>query len=89
MAAPGGSSGTVSSVVKANAGSAQDKLIIEAVHILGVPSAAGNTVLEAAKLPTVRVNSKVVPAGYDAAGVVKVTGLSLRVGEPISVSWSL
>jgi hypothetical protein len=90
VAAPGGGSGTITSSVKSAGGDAASKLVIEAVTILGVPSAGGSVVLEAAKLASAQLNGRRVLAAYDAAaGVVKLSGLSLPVGEPLNLSWEL
>jgi hypothetical protein len=91
VAAPGGESGTLSSSVVSHAGEAAGKLAVEAVHILGAPAAAkGGVMLEAAKAASVLVNGEPAPAAYDAAaGVIRLSGLDLPLGEPLSISWSV
>ncbi len=65
-------------------------LVIEAVHILGVPKSPAGTVLEAARLPRVQLNGRAVSARYDAAaGVVKLTDLKVPVGEPLQLTWRI
>lgn len=91
VASETGDSGTITNYVRSDAGAAQGKLTIEAIHILGVPTAAtGSTVLEAARLPTVRLNGHTADAGYDAAnGVIKLTGINVPVGEPLQLRWHI
>lgn len=85
-----GDSGVISSAVRSDAGTAQGKLVIEAIHIVGVPQAARNVVLEAARLPSVRLNGKAVDAGYDAAaGVIRLTDISMPVGQPLQLQWHI
>lgn len=90
VASETGDSGVITNMVRSNAGSAQDKLVIEAIHILGVPKTAPSTILEAAPLPQVRLNGQTLDAGYEpAAGVIKLTGLSIPVGEPLQLRWRI
>jgi hypothetical protein len=90
VASETGDSGVITNVVKSNTGSAQGKLVIEAVHILGVPKTAPSTILEAAPLPQVRLNGQTLDTGYDAAaGVIKLTGLSIPVAEPLQLRWRI
>jgi hypothetical protein len=88
-ASPTGDSGTITNVVRSDAGAAQGKLVIEAIHILGVPKAS-SPVLEGNNLPSVTINGKTLDSGYDASsGVIKLTGLSVPVGEPLQLRWKL
>lgn len=88
VASETGDSGVVTNVLKSNAGAAQGQLVIEAIHILGVPKAMPNTVLESAPRPQVQLNGKVLDTGYDAvAGVLKLTGLNMPVAEPLQLRW--
>jgi hypothetical protein len=96
-----GKQGGVSSSTKANSGKAARKLRIEAVHILGVPTAAappaGATGSKAPVKPaaaaaaTASLNGKPVAAAYDSkVGVVKITGLKdAVVGMPFSLRWKI
>lgn len=85
LAEEGGASGNVISTIKANAGDAEGKLHIEAVHILGV-AALANT-----QQYVVSAQGKQVPAADVTAvsGVLKVSGLQLSLTEPIDISWTL
>jgi hypothetical protein len=80
-AAADGSSGSISSTVTSNAGEAKGKLWVEAIHVLGVPPAADNSSF------TVTANGKTLTAVTAAAGVLRVGGLKLAVGEPLEISW--
>lgn len=85
-----GNSGVIGSVVRSDAGAAQGKLVIEAIHIVGVPNATIAEPLEAAKMPSVRFNGKAVDSGYDpAAGVIKISGISQPVGAPLRLNWRI
>jgi hypothetical protein len=88
-ASPTGDSGTITNVVRSDAGAAQGKLVIEAIHILGVPKAS-SPVLEGNNLPSVTINGNTLDSGYVASsGVIKLTGLSVPVGEPLQLRWKL
>jgi hypothetical protein len=85
VTAQGGRSGSISSLVTANAPPAKGKLFIEAIHILGVPGTA-------ADVPAVAVYSKgqKAQASYDAgAGVLRIGGLKLDAGAQLNVDWRL
>jgi hypothetical protein len=85
-----GDSGVITNAVRSDTGAAKGKLFIEAVHILGVPTTAPGTVLEAARLPQVQLNGQALQSGYDAAaGVVKLTGLNVPVGQQLQLTWRL
>jgi hypothetical protein len=89
-ASPSGDAGTITNVVHSDAGAAQGKLVIEAIHILGVPKANSTVPLEGASLPSVKINGQVLDSGYDASsGVIKLTGLNVPVGEPLQLRWKL
>ncbi|WIA20582.1 hypothetical protein OEZ85_004970 [Tetradesmus obliquus] len=79
-----GRSGTLSSTIKAHAGDAAGKLRIAAVHILGVPAAEGTAV------PAASINGRPLAAAFDeTAGVLKISGIELLVGEPLDITWTL
>jgi hypothetical protein len=79
-----GRSGSISSTIKAHAGDAAGKLRIAAVHILGVPAGEGTAV------PAASINGRPLAATFDeAAGLLKITGIELSVGEPLDVTWTL
>jgi hypothetical protein len=78
-----GSSGNISTTVKANSGKAQGQLYIEAVHVLGTGAAAA----AAADAVAFAVNGEAVQLVEAADGILKVTGLKLAVGEPFDMSW--
>jgi len=41
-------------------------------------------------MPNVRLNGKAADAGYDAAaGVIKLSGVSVPVGEPLQLRWRI
>lgn len=90
VASASGDSGVITSIVRSNAGTAQGQLVIEAIHIVGVPKAADGVVLEAARLPSVLLNGKSLDSGYDAAhGVIKLTDISIQVAEPLMLRWQV
>lgn len=76
-----GSSGSISSTIKSNAGEAQSQLYIQAVHVLGTDAAAATGAV------AVTVNGQAVQSVEAAEGVLRVTGLKLAVGEPLDISW--
>jgi hypothetical protein len=83
-----GKSGVITNSLRSNAGASQDKLFIEAVHILGVPKSADGTVLESARRVAVRLNGRTMDSNYDAShGVIKLTGLRVPVAEPLQLRW--
>lgn len=89
MASPTGDSGVITNNVRADAGAAKGKLVIEAIHIVGVPQSASSP-LEGSSLPSVKLNDKAVTAGYEAAsGVIKLTDVNVPVGEPLQLRWKL
>lgn len=78
-----GTSGTLTSTIKSNTGEAAGELYIEAVHILGLFPTGMPT-----NTPTVSVNGvKDAGAVTAAAGVLKVAGLKVPVGEPLDITW--
>jgi hypothetical protein len=90
VASETGDSGVITNVVRSDTGAAQGKLVIEAIHILGVPKTAPSTILEAAPLPQVQLNGQALDTGYDpAAGVIKLAGLHVPVGEPLQLRWRI
>lgn len=90
VASETGDSGVITNNIRSDAGAARGQLVIEAVHILGVPRSPAGTVLESARLPTVALNGQAVQSGYDAAaGVVKLTDISVPVGEPLQLTWRI
>jgi hypothetical protein len=85
VTAQGGRSGTISSLVLANAPPVKGRLTIEAINILGVPGTA-------ADVASVSVYSKGQKAqsGYDASsGVLRIKGLKLDAGSQLNVDWRL
>jgi hypothetical protein len=92
VAAPGGGSGTITSSVKSAGGDAASKLMIEAVTILGVPNsnASKSPKLSIRGQPSMTVNGQPAAATIDAAtGALQLTGLKLRAGEPLEISWTV
>jgi hypothetical protein len=82
VASPDGSSGSISNTVQSNAGEAVGKLHIEALHVLGTPALVQGKY-------TVKVNGQEVDQVEATPGVLKVSGLTLTVGQPVDISWQL
>lgn len=87
MTAPDTRSGSISSSVVSNAGSAKQQGVkITAIDILGVTVPEGAT---AGKV-NVRINNMPAAAAFEAqTGVLRLTGFEALVGEPFDVKWSL
>jgi hypothetical protein len=83
VATPTGESGSISSVVHANSGSAAGKLIVETIKVVGLPQHTAGQVV------TVSVGGKAVPSSaVEVSGhVMTVSGLRLVVGESANVIW--
>jgi hypothetical protein len=96
VASPSGHQGTISSSVQSSGGDGASGLVIEAIHVLGVPRAGARRAAQATPrmsikgVPSMVVNGQANRASLDVqTGTLKLTGLRLPAREALEVSWSL